>query len=366
MLPFLTGKSYAETESATSCVPTITSQFDNCTFLWKNFESQGYVTSFEEDALQLSTFNFRRKGFKNKPTDSYIRPLLIAMIQENQVKRECFGPRNRMKVLINQMKKVAFSSNVKKNRPYFQFVVSNGAHENNAYALTQDRSLLDFLKRFEREGLFKKSIFLILSDHGSRWGKVANTQQGFVEKRMPFAYFVFPKWFRVKYHNAIENLRENTHRLTTHYDLHESLKDLLHLDSMLNNKAILKRTKHLKTLDQIPRGISLFLPVPSGRTCSMAGISGAFCLCNFDKSLRIEPTSLTASLASRCALIEINKKVHAQRDICEELRLHLVVAAWAREDEGYSMTVDVVFETLPKRARFEATLMMDKRLTHCF
>lgn len=79
----------------------------------------------------------------------------------------------------------------------------------------------------------------------------------------------------MKYRLAVRNFKRNSRRLTTHYDVYETLKDLIHLDEdSLANEKIRKRSEELMERGGItlPRGISLFLEVPEQRTCDSAGI----------------------------------------------------------------------------------------------
>ncbi|VDM11989.1 unnamed protein product [Wuchereria bancrofti] len=42
-------------------------------FVWRNFSDAGYITLYAEDSAKLGTFTYRLKGFKNQPTDHYVR-----------------------------------------------------------------------------------------------------------------------------------------------------------------------------------------------------------------------------------------------------------------------------------------------------
>ncbi len=47
-------------------------------FIWEKYEKHGYVTNFLEDSLDIGTFQYRLKGFKDQPTDIYTRPMYQA------------------------------------------------------------------------------------------------------------------------------------------------------------------------------------------------------------------------------------------------------------------------------------------------
>ena len=75
-----------------------------------------------------------------------------------------------------------------------------------------------------------------------------NTQQGKQEERLPGFIFVFPPWFEKKYPEGYANFLNNANKLTTPFDIHETLKDVLHFRG--SGKGNL-----------INRGISLFKEV---------------------------------------------------------------------------------------------------------
>lgn len=60
-----------------------------------------------------------------------------------------------------------------------------------------------------------------------RFADVRNTLQGKLEERLPFFSFAFPEWFKQKHKVKYENLQENMERLTTPFDIHATLEDIL-------------------------------------------------------------------------------------------------------------------------------------------
>lgn len=99
---------------------------------------------------------------------------------------------------------------------------------------------------------------------------------------LAFFFAVFPKSFKEKYPLAIRNFKRNSKRLTTHYDVFETLRDLSELETdSITNENVKRKTQDLKerSIDRLPRGVSLFLEVPEGRTCDSAGIESHWCMC---------------------------------------------------------------------------------------
>lgn len=89
-----------------------------------------------------------------------------------------------------------------------------------------------------------------------------------------FFFGVFPKSFKRKYPLAVRNFRRNSRRLTTHFDVYETLKDIANLDGdVISNDKVKKRSEDLKERGgTMPRGISMFNEIPNDRTCDYAGI----------------------------------------------------------------------------------------------
>jgi hypothetical protein len=95
--------------------------------------------------------------------------------------------------------------------------------------------------------------------------------QGKLEERLPMMSLVFPQWFRDRFPQYISNLRANVDRLSTPFDVHETLRDLLdttRLDGPAGAGGKLP-----------PRGLSLLREIPKNRTCQAAGIDMHWCSC---------------------------------------------------------------------------------------
>jgi len=90
---------------------------------------------------------------------------------------------------------------------------------------------------------------------------VRASEQGKFEERLPFMAVRVPDWFSRRYPLAGVNLRRNADRLTTPFDLHETLLDLVDMNRPRN-----------MTSGRLPRGYSLFQEIPDNRTCTDAAI----------------------------------------------------------------------------------------------
>ena len=149
-----------------------------------------------------------------------------------------------------------------------------------------------------------------MSDHGARFSTLRQTQQGKLEERLPYVGIHFPPGFKSAYPKQVEQLRQNRKRLTTNFDLHETLRDFLD-----NTLARSSQTRG--------RGISLFRPVPESRSCEQAAVEPHWCPC-----LNWEDVSHNQELkeSTAAAVVDfLNGLMEIAGDQCETLSVHKVI-----------------------------------------
>jgi len=350
--------------------------FDDCPLMWKKFAAEGYVTSFIEDAPQIGTFNYARNGFREPPVDYYFRPIghvLESLCTDFRRSAICSGPRLAIEVLLNYMKRLAlFMTQKKTDQRYFQLGWASGlTHDDLNLGMLGDQPTVEFLEWLQSEPqLLNKSLLIVMSDHGIRIGDFRKTRQGQIENNMPFINFVFPEWFKKKYSTAMENLKNNRHRLTTPYDVHELLLDILNMTNIEESRI----KERMATLDlhrlknEIPRGISLFLPTPPERTCAMAEIEEHFCVCHETEEFDIK--SDIAHQAANFIIYHLNVLI-SKFPNCAYLELKEITDAYTyntSETQGTNTLIDsstrpalsvvkVTFVSAPGNAEFEGTVV---------
>lgn len=355
LVPVLSGLSQEEFQNI--CWQTPDKTFDDCPLLWKKFSAAGYRTIFGEDASWMTTFNYLKKGFSEPPTDYYQRPYFVGA--ENDIGNThksnaylCLGTRKTFDCLLDYSRKLAleFSTEL-----YFAFIwQSSLTHDYFTYGRQGDDSYHDFIEYVSREGLLSRTALIVMSDHGMRWGQFRQTYQGRIEDSLPFVFIVLPQWWREKYPLAWGNLRRNSHSLTTPFDLHETLKDLLNPQVM--RESFLKRRIKVQAAMPISRGISWFLPVPNTRTCDMAHIANHWCMCHTSNTVSLNDTNLQDSVSF--LMNELNTML-SRYPLCATLRLKLIKDAkvWLDMTDGSTlMDYTVTIQTVPGDAVFEGTI----------
>ncbi|KAF3419807.1 hypothetical protein E2986_08308 [Frieseomelitta varia] len=270
LMAILTGQN--QTQAYTLCKPTVPQMLDRCPFLWRNFRDAGYATAYGEDETTLNTFNYLKLGFVQPPTDYYLRPYMLACEKLLKVKKRfrlkyCTGPETSFDRILDYGVEFARAF---LGLPYFGlFWTISVSHENANGLSSMDSRLLDKLQRLEREGVLNDTMVVLLSDHGMRWGPIRNAFVGWYEERLPFLYFWLPDWFRAERPDAYSSLRANRRRLTSPFDLYETLRQVLALSGGLADPS-----------PGCPGCRSLLDgPVPLERGCADVGVSSHWCAC---------------------------------------------------------------------------------------
>ncbi|XP_017786040.1 PREDICTED: uncharacterized protein LOC108569125 isoform X2 [Nicrophorus vespilloides] len=357
LIPALTGMS--EDELQRTCWNAST-HFDECPFVWKDFKDSGRLTGFGEDSAWMGLFYYTKKGFRRQPTDYFWDH--FDMTAEKEIGNmhrlnvdQCVGARLVHKVFLDYISK--FAETMRVNRlPYFGFFWGASlTHDFLNKPKLGDRDYVDFLKMLNASGTLDDTVLVLMSDHGIRWGEIRSTYQGRMEERLPFLYLRFPESFAKRNPLAINNLRTNVRRLTTPYDLHETLLDLVD-PKKLRDDSIQERNVSNQTTR---RAYSLFDKITTNRSCESAGISAHWCTCQ--TSEKVDVGDQVVQEAANHTVNEINELLVGYAD-CVYLELEEVLDATVQintdvimqgtQNQDYTIT----FRTRPSAAVFEATV----------
>lgn len=335
VIAVLTGKPAYSTE-----LPNLDPKYeftDSYPFIWKDFSKKNYVTLYSEDFPEISIFDNNMKGFKDPPADHYLRTYAIAKqrIQPVQTNIEmfkvlmflenkniklgkysplCYKDRPKHVLHIDHYKKFIFTYN-----KYLKFAFSwltEISHDFMNFVELVDDDTFQFFKVLHEKGHLNNSVLVFMSDHGPRNDEIRNTATGRIEERMPLLSIVVPEHLKQRYPHLGKNLEDNEKRLTSPFDLHETLKDILNLNF---NKHSDLRTR------PYPRGISLFRSIPKDRSCADASIAEHFCACYTVQNMSV--TSQTVKTLSEFAVHTINENLAGVLEHCSKLNLYNIVEA---------------------------------------
>lgn len=129
--------------------------------------------------------------------------------------------------------------------------------------MTMDVKVKQFLENLQQSGALNDSMVILLSDHGIRFGDIVSTTRGFYELRLPMNFISLPVWFRQEYPEKFSNFLENSRKLTSNFDLHMTLQDVLKMSTGIYGGTDLKACPSCK---------SFFEKTEQERGCPDAGI----------------------------------------------------------------------------------------------
>ncbi|CAF0790984.1 unnamed protein product [Adineta steineri] len=307
LLPILTGQTEQELPEARrgrDGAQTV----DGFPWIWKKFKDNGYITQWAEDLQAIGTFQMRLKGFQEQPVDHYRRPFYLVAESMRTSKPYCFGSITRLKSMLNWVRDLY---DMYPNQPKFSFTFhAQYSHDSNNHLPYGDNELLEFLKMMNKRGHFDNTILILMTDHGARFSTLRKTYQGKLEERLPFISIRMPTKFQDKYPHLMYNLRLNSHRLTTPFDLHETFE---HLFEFHSSDPYQSKTN---------RSYSLFQLIPENRTCSQADIEQHWCACLNWNNISINEAFIQ-KFANQ-AIEFLNNFVSDYKDQCAKLELYRI------------------------------------------
>ncbi|KAH8336509.1 hypothetical protein KR074_004694, partial [Drosophila pseudoananassae] len=356
LIPLLSGQDVDELESKTGCYGRAKkAHYDQCTLLWNEFKRAGFVTAFGEDTRIGGTFTYTKRGFRRQPTDYYFRSVMVEIHQHTRYWAR--GPED-ISCSGSRVYHHVFYDFIYQLMPHFKqrcldtgffafFWQTQGVHDYFPYALQTDIQYDAILRVLHRYRVLDHTLVLLLSDHGLRYGAFAKTLQGMREISLPTMVAVYPSWLESRFPLAVANLQANSRRLVTTFDLHETLRDVINLEN-LSDERIRNRTLALRD----DRNVSLFLPIPEKRSCESAHIPDHYCQCK--ELTEIPWNSSSVRRVAEIAVDNINQLLRPYPQ-CHKLKLSKVDKAYLRDQ---NQTITVRLETVPGNGKFDATVLV--------
>lgn len=331
----------------TNCDPFVVGGLDQCYFVWNDYKKFGYATAYTEDFKQVSTFNYMKKGFKDPPVDYYGKTGTSAL-KENGI---CAGDRQIVEYVYTHG--VDFAD-FYKGHPYFGLFWSNTLSHNYVHDfLTLEDELLEALEKTKERGILEDAIVIVMGDHGFRFPPSINKPSGWYDVRLPILYISLPKWFKDTYPEAATAMKVNQERLTSPYDLHLTLKDILRRSGRLPEGK--------DTAEACPTCQSLLKEISLNRTCDQGGINGRWCTCQpfqtvTKKRFRKEISELVVAKINR-KIKQLLTSKNIDLDICHTLQLKQINSV----SRTTSFLIEVNLNTDPGNANYEVQLKYDRK-----
>ncbi|CEF71356.1 Protein of unknown function DUF229 family and Alkaline phosphatase-like, alpha/beta/alpha domain and Alkaline-phosphatase-like, core domain-containing protein [Strongyloides ratti] len=240
-------------------------------FIWNKMEEKKCITQYNDEISNsgYGIFSYNPfQGFDEPPANYYFRAYYEYLYQ-NTFGEECLHGNHLLKQFIDIWER--FSTTFSNKCHFsFNFITKFTHDDSNALELFDD-PLYVALQRFKIKGVLNNTVIIIMGDHGQRVANIQKTYYGRVEERMPLLAIYLPEPFKNKYKKAEENIRYNKNRLTSNFDIYETLLDMVNI-TRLNDMNEQEFSKD--------RGLSLFRnKISPNRTCYEAKIPENFCVC---------------------------------------------------------------------------------------
>ncbi|XP_061163854.1 uncharacterized protein LOC133172999 [Saccostrea echinata] len=339
VVPLLTGSSIFELKKDGKFGSTPMDSFD---FIWKEFEQNGYRTLYAEDAAWMAVFDYVKPGFKNFPTHFYNRPWSVAW---ESIHSACIGGRSEPEAIMEYMTKFV---NVYKSKPYFAFAfITSLTHDSQELSAEADEIMSIFFHKAFETNAFNNTIVFFFGDHGLRYGATRSSDIGSYEVQSPMLYIIIPRWFSEKYKTIDNNLRNNANKLTTMYDLHATLRNILNFSGEILEYSFPQR------------GESLFSEVSDVRNCSDVGVPSSMCTCSQYEKLDNFSKIYAEHNLSAIVVTKLNNLLKNHQTICEHLTLDKTISVYKAASIKRLHVFKLTIRTLPGKALFEAAVGFD-------
>jgi hypothetical protein len=340
LVPMLTGKSVLELkkDGKFGNVP-----MDVFHYIWQEFEEEGYRTLYAEDAAWMAIFDYVKQGFRTFPTHFFNRPWSVAW---RSARAPCIGGRSEPAAIMEFLTKFV---DVYKTKPYFASVfISSLTHDSQTLSAELDEILSIFLNKAFKTSAFNNTIVFFYGDHGLRYSPTRSTDIGTHEALSPVFFVTTPMWFSDKYRAIDDNLRRNTRKLTTLYDLHETLRNILNFNG-----------ENVPTYSVRQRGESLFSKMSDTRNCSDVGVPDSMCSCGHYKKVKNIPLIYRKFNISAIVVNKLNDLLKNHKSICERLTLDKTIVVHRDISKKRLLALKITIRTSPGRALFEAPVFID-------
>ena len=323
--------------------------FDQNIFIWNKFQKSGFTTFYAEDRPDYAIFDFYKGGFSNIPTDFYNRHLSVAIWKEKHTKADyrntvdeyCITDKTEADVILDYH--LQFLETYRKH-PHFSFIfLTQLTHDFAEYSASIDDILEGYIDKLRDRGHLKNTLFIVFGDHGMRWGHIRDSAIGGIEVKLPMMFVVPPPNLQSKHPEMLMKIQRNKALLTTPYDFHETLLDILQLGDTKYNDST-----------QNKKGLSIFRNIPRNRTCTAAGVPSDLCPCRDKKEVSIS-SKLRLQVKAN-VLRKINEILRPYLKVCHQLRLQNISKAFEFQTGSPGRAIEVVFITLPGNAEFQAEI----------
>lgn len=308
----------------------------NDLMIWSKYKKSGYVTAHGEDHLP-EIYKIKNQ-LRALPTDHYTRPLFL-LGERGEGNIVCVKKNSAALHILSYADQFV---KVYKNEKIFGFfwMMSYSRNPNHRPILLQNH-LTQFFEKLNSSGAMNSTIIFFLSDHGIRFGKLKIPVASHYDDKLPMLFMWYPQSFRKRFKKAYENLQLNQHRLTTHYDVHSTLWNILKFSN-----------KNVKIIppEACPRCSSLFKEKSVNRNCEDINGSEKWCSCHVLNA--VNSTDIAATLVPDLLLFKLAQK-ESYLKIKSILRHHWYKNNYDKSNVTYHV---IAIHVIPGDVQYEATI----------
>ncbi|CEF60646.1 Protein of unknown function DUF229 family and Alkaline phosphatase-like, alpha/beta/alpha domain and Alkaline-phosphatase-like, core domain-containing protein [Strongyloides ratti] len=332
---------------------------DNTTFIQEYYRRMGYVTLNAEDFFHAGMFNWPDcVGFKQTPVHYSLRPLQVlakdknlSSIVKNMFEKKCY---TRGFHLMDYMSEFLdkYENKLKMSLVWH----TNLLHDGMSDLFASDEIFYDYFQKNEKH--FNKSFNIFMGDHGFRLSTYQTTDIGGHEHKNPYFIITVPNELKSN-KELMDNLRENSNKHISHFDVYATLIDLL-TNAPNDNFEMLNKQKKFPIVNDTIKGSSLLRPIKGNRSCYEMYIPPQFCLCTPKFELLPKNMVEIRNKLSECFIKGLNNKIIVGNltDKCAKMKLDenetFMVNVARSGDTGVVYKVDAV--TTPGKAMYQALI----------
>lgn len=310
--------------------------------IWTDFQANEYVTMYAEDmASETFAWYAGRSDYESHPEMAVLEQGLPPKLHVNY--NICNGQYPVFERLMDRV--LEFGRTFKGQRHFGLFFNTAYTHDDISGPSMLDEPLLKYLKAMDRLGLRNDSLVVLFGDHGLRFGPERMSVEGGREDAMPVLLVSLPERLTAQHPAIVKALEVNRHRLTSHYDLHLTLKHIVRLNG---------GTPSYERLRSCPTCQSLFREVPPNRTCAQAGIPPGYCHCNVNRLVNAPDHVADYHVATQTVVDYMNGQLRASGHRCRQIKRPRIEYAW----KSNGVVVSVFRTSLPVRV-FEAAVSLE-------
>ncbi|KAI8433809.1 hypothetical protein MSG28_015775 [Choristoneura fumiferana] len=252
LFPLLTGKTPLEHKEYRKM---LSKEFiDEKILLFHVASTLGYRTAYFENMPWIGTFQTRFNGFERQPAHHYLRAMLMLETEGGRkwwhgVKgRYCIGDTPQYAMMFNLTRQFYDLDGL-----HFSFTfIGDISHDDFNMITTADDELVDLLRSFQDRG---DTMLMVMGDHGTRYNSIRETTfQGKLEELLPFMAIRLPPELVRNRPDALTALVDNANALTTPFDIHTTLLDVMGAGEMKN--STLCRVRKLTSIEWVTQKIT--------------------------------------------------------------------------------------------------------------